>query len=88
MLGRRPRGHWNSREIDLDLLYYGSKILSGRPQLPHAEILHRQFVLVPMNDIAPDWRDPLGGNTIKSLLADLLNREGKIPFRLVTGESN
>jgi 2-amino-4-hydroxy-6-hydroxymethyldihydropteridine diphosphokinase len=88
VLGRKARGHWNSREIDLDLLYYGNKVLSGRPQVPHGEILHRQFVLVPMNDIAPDWRDPLSGSTVKSLLGDLLNREGKIPFRLVTGEDN
>ena len=27
VLGRKPRGHWNSREIDLDLLYYGNKEL-------------------------------------------------------------
>ena len=88
VLGRKPRGHWNSREIDLDLLYYGNKVLSGRPQVPHGEILHRQFVLVPLNDIAPDWEDPLNGRTVKSLLADLLAREGKIPFRTVTGEED
>ncbi len=88
VLGRKPRGHWNSREIDLDLLYYGNKVLTGRPQVPHGEILHRQFVLVPLNDIAPDWEDPLSGRAVKSLLADLLAREGKIPFRTVTGEED
>ena len=88
ILGRKDRGHWNSREIDLDLLYYGNKVLTGRPQVPHGEILHRQFVLVPLNDIAPDWEDPLNGRAVKSLLADLLAREGKIPFRTVTGEED
>jgi 2-amino-4-hydroxy-6-hydroxymethyldihydropteridine diphosphokinase len=45
-------------------------------------------VLVPLNDIAPDWEDPLSGRAVKSLLADLLAREGKIPFRTVTGEED
>ena len=72
----------------MDLLYYGNKVLTGRPQVPHGEILHRQFVLVPMNDIAPDLEDPLNGRAVKSLLADLLAREGKIPFRTVTGEAD
>ena len=52
------------------------------------QIYSRQFVLVPMNDIAPDWEDPLNGRAVKSLLADLLAREGKIPFRTVTGEED
>lgn len=86
LLGRKPRGHWNSREIDLDLLYFGNKTMSGRPNIPHVEIPNRQFVLVPLNDIAPDWRDPLNCCTVKDLLANLLTREKKIPFRTITGE--
>jgi 2-amino-4-hydroxy-6-hydroxymethyldihydropteridine diphosphokinase len=43
-------------------------------------------VLVPLNDIAPDWRDPMSGSSVKELLADLLSREDKIPFRTITGE--
>jgi len=86
LLGRKPRGHWNSREIDLDLLYFGNKTMAGRPTLPHVEIPNRQFVLVPLNDIAPDWQDPLSGTSVKVLLSDLLSREGKIPFRTITGE--
>ncbi|MBO7384129.1 MAG: 2-amino-4-hydroxy-6-hydroxymethyldihydropteridine diphosphokinase [Fibrobacter sp.] len=86
LLGRKPRGHWNSREIDLDLLYFGNQKASGRPTIPHVEIPNRQFVLVPLNDIAPDWQDPLRMCPVKDLLADLLSREDKIPFRTITGE--
>ena len=86
LLGRKPRGHWNSREIDLDLLYFGNKTMAGRPTIPHVEIPNRQFVLVPLNDIAPDWRAPMSGSSVKELLADLLSREDKIPFRTITGE--
>ncbi len=88
LLGRKPRGHWNSREIDLDLLYYGNRVTTGRPTIPHEQVPCRQFVLVPLNDIGPDWRDPLSGKTVKDMLADLLSREGKIPFRTVTGEES
>ena len=86
VLGRKPRGHWNSREIDLDLLYFGNVIESGRPILPHPQILDRQFVLVPLNDIAPEWKDPRTGCYVKTLLSDLLDKEEKIPFRTVVEE--
>ncbi len=86
VLGRKPRGHWNSREIDLDLLYFGNKVMAGRPTIPHVEIPNRQFVLVPLNDIAPDWVDPLSNVTVKELLSQLLENESRIPFRTITAE--
>jgi len=86
LLGRKPRGHWNSREIDMDLLYFGRKIVADRFTVPHAELQNRQFVLVPLNDIAPDWEDPLLCISVKDLLEGLIRRAGKIPFRTITGE--
>ena len=86
VLGRKPRGHWNSREIDLDLLYFGKEVHQGRPNLPHPQIVNRQFVLVPLNDIAPEWDDPQVGVKVKQLLSDLLQKEEKIPFRVITSE--
>lgn len=83
-LGRKDRGHWNSREIDLDLLYFGSVVQAGRPCIPHPEVDKRQFVLVPLNDIAPDWVDALSGCTVSVLLKNLLQHEEKIPFRVIT----
>ena len=59
VLGRKPRGHWQSREIDLDLLYCGSQIHKApNLNLPHLRIAERRFVLEPLCDIAPDWQDP------------------------------
>lgn len=86
VLGRKSRGHWNSREIDLDLLYFGKEIRQGRPNLPHPQILNRQFVLVPLSDVAPEWEDPRTGSKIKDLLLNLLAKEEKIPFRVITSE--
>ena len=86
VLGRKPRGHWNSREIDLDLLYFGKEVRQGRPNLPHPQVVNRQFVLVPLNDIAPEWEDPQLGIKVKELLSNLLQKEEKIPFRVITSE--
>ena len=86
VLGRKPRRHWNSREIDLDLLYFGKEVRQGRPNLPHPQVVNRQFVLVPLNDIAPEWEDPQLGIKVKELLSNLLQKEEKIPFRVITSE--
>ena len=53
-LGRHPRGHWEKREIDMDLIYYGESICSGKqggPTVPHPLATGRGFVMVPLADI-------------------------------------
>lgn len=39
--------------------------------LPHPRLQDRAFVLVPMNEIAPDWRHPVTGRSTRQMLADL-----------------
>jgi len=69
VLGRTHAEHWGPREIDLDILYYGSEVLNdGKLQLPHPEIANRRFVLVPMNEIAGEYFDPMKQRTAKELL--------------------
>jgi 2-amino-4-hydroxy-6-hydroxymethyldihydropteridine diphosphokinase len=61
-LGRIPRGFWAPREIDIDILSIcGQCCTSPELTLPHAKILSRDFVLLPIVDVAPDWRYPLAG---------------------------
>ncbi len=68
-LGRTARERWGPREIDLDILYFGSEVINDGPlRLPHPELARRRFVLVPLRDLAPDLTDPLRKKSVKELL--------------------
>ncbi len=57
------------RVIDLDLLLYEQEVrVTQDLVLPHPEMHLRQFVLEPLTAIAPEWRHPILGNTVKELL--------------------
>ncbi len=57
------------RTLDLDILLYGDLILSEPGlEIPHPRLAQRAFVLVPLNEIAPDLRDPRSGLTAALLL--------------------
>lgn len=58
-LGRVRYIKWHSRIIDIDILYYGNKIIdTEKLRVPHPENQNRNFVLVPMAEIAPEFIHP------------------------------
>lgn len=60
--GRR----WGPRPIDIDILAYGDLVLREEDlTLPHPRMAERAFVLVPLLEIAPDWR--VGDATVREL---------------------
>ena len=71
--GRRRGAPRASRTLDLDLILYGDLILDT-PALvvPHPRFRERRFVLEPLAELAPEWRDPVTGKTVRGLLADCL----------------
>lgn len=75
------------RTIDIDILAYGDLILdTPELTLPHPRLHHRAFVLVPLAEIAPEWRHPIFGKTAAELLAESGSLErvervrGRIPM--------
>ncbi len=60
--GRERGVRHAARTLDLDLIAYGDAVVDGPTlTLPHPEALRRAFVLVPLLDVAPAWRDPRTG---------------------------
>lgn len=73
-LGRvRHAGERNApRTIDLDILFYGDRIIEEVGLcVPHPRLHQRAFVLKPLAQIAPDLIHPTKGKSIAALLADL-----------------
>lgn len=53
---RSKAERWGPRPIDIDILAYdGLEIETERLTLPHPRLTERAFVLVPLDEIAPDW---------------------------------
>lgn len=80
-LGRQPRGHWDSREIDLDILLYENQtIATVALQIPHPGLTKRRCVLVPLAEIAPHILVPNTGKTIQQLLNDCSDQLHVVPY--------
>jgi 2-amino-4-hydroxy-6-hydroxymethyldihydropteridine diphosphokinase len=70
-LGRvRKSTHYEDRTIDIDLLFYDNlQINTSELTIPHPKIADRRFVLIPLNELAPEKYHPVSGMMVKELLA-------------------
>ena len=74
-MGRVRLRRWGERNIDLDLLLYEDVVLdTPRLHLPHPDMQNRDFVLLPLAEIAPELKHPTLQKTIWELKEDLMNR--------------
>ena len=97
--GRRDRGRWGPREIDLDLLLFGdAAIVAERPedarsvdpekaprllQVPHALARERLFVLAPLADVAPGVVPPGWDGTVEETRDRVAGREAPDAVRAI-----
>jgi len=76
-LGRIQRGVWGPREIDIDILAMDDVVIkSPELSIPHSGILKRDFVLLPLAEIAPQWKYPVAGPFYQQTPADIIAKQG------------
>ncbi len=71
-LGRKRLIKWGPRTIDIDILFWSSRIINTEElKIPHYDLHNREFVLKPMLDIAPEFTHPFLKRSIRELYLDL-----------------
>jgi len=57
---RKDSDKWGPRQIDIDILLYGKRIIRDKGlEIPHPELHKRAFVLVPLMELAPEYEHPI-----------------------------
>ncbi len=68
-MGRKPEIRWGKRVIDIDILYYQSKIINQEKLIiPHKLMHERKFVMIPLNDLNENHLHPILKITNKEIL--------------------
>ncbi|WP_432770453.1 MAG: 2-amino-4-hydroxy-6-hydroxymethyldihydropteridine diphosphokinase [Sphingopyxis sp.] len=71
--GRRTGQRWSTRTLDLDILLWSEGAWADAAlTVPHPAMTERAFVLGPLRAIAPEWRHPTLGRSIRQLAARLV----------------
>ncbi|HOO76467.1 MAG TPA: 2-amino-4-hydroxy-6-hydroxymethyldihydropteridine diphosphokinase [bacterium] len=70
-LGRRRGRDRGPREIDIDIVFYGTQVRTSPPILPHPRYRARRFVLEPLQRLDPGLTDPVTGEAVGELLGEV-----------------
>jgi len=70
-LGRTRVEKWGERLIDIDIIYFGNKIIDKSDLvIPHPHLTERKFVLIPLTEISPEFVHPVLQKSNAQLLKD------------------
>lgn len=73
---QEPKG---PRNIDIDILFYGRLILElPLLKIPHPALCQRSFVLTPLEEITPEFSDPITGKSIHQLRSECTDRSSVV----------
>jgi len=80
--GRERRKPNAPRPLDLDIVDHAGRVSAPgeTPILPHPRMADRAFVLLPLAEIAPDWRHPVTGAAIADLVRALPDPHAAVPL--------
>ncbi len=71
-MDRQRVSKWGPRTLDIDILFAEDRIIKEENlEIPHPRIAERNFTLVLLNDLAPDFVHPVLGKTAPEMLSDL-----------------
>lgn len=85
-IGRKQREKWGPREVDLDILFYNDLIYSAEKlTIPHKDVINRDFVLIPLCEIAPEFVHPVEKKKICELSKENLEKNiiRKLEFNFI-----
>lgn len=81
VMGRIRTTKWGPRTIDIDILFYGDRIIQSTDLvLPHPFLHERRFILLPLAEIAPDFLHPILHQSMTELLSSLNDQLEVIPL--------
>ncbi|KJV69118.1 2-amino-4-hydroxy-6-hydroxymethyldihydropteridine diphosphokinase [Candidatus Neoehrlichia procyonis] len=71
-LGRRNKEFWSPRTIDIDIILWNNVIINDETlQIPHQHMRYRDFVLIPICDICPQFTHNVFNISINTMLLDI-----------------
>lgn len=80
-MGRIRLQKWGERLIDIDLIFYGKEVVNEENlQVPHPFLQERNFVLVPLQEIAADWVHPVLKRSVSEILEQSPDKLEVFPF--------
>lgn len=78
VMGSNKTVKWGPRSIDIDILYAGNQVLdTPELKIPHPQLYNRNFVLIPLMEIAGDFIDPVKNLSIEEIY-DMCEDEGEV----------
>ena len=82
-LGRVRIEKWGERLIDIDIIFFNNEIIEASDLcIPHKHLHERNFVLGPLNEIAPDFIHPKYNKTVSELFHESKDMEKIVKYEV------